>query len=62
MNYAFAALDSYNEALKLNQILRDQQLLAKAKAKIGRILYKILKDKAKARILLYDVTRLVFNE
>ena len=36
--------------------------MAKAKAKIGRILYKILKDKAKARVLFYEVTIFVFNE
>jgi hypothetical protein len=36
--------------------------MAKAKAKIGQILYKILKDKAKARVLYHEVTVLVFTE
>jgi hypothetical protein len=46
----------------LNKILKDQHIMIKAKAKIGWILYKILKDKAKARNLFYEVTILVFNE
>ena len=62
MSYAFLALDSYNEAIQLNKILKDQHIMIKAKAKIGWILYKILKDKAKARNLFYEVTILVFNE
>jgi hypothetical protein len=36
--------------------------MGKAKTKIGQILYKILKDKAKARVLFYEVTVLVFTE
>ena len=59
MNFAFAALDNYNEALQLAQILKDEQLMAQAKAKIGRILFKIMKNKDKARVFLYDVTIIV---
>ena len=33
--------------------------MAQAKAKIGRILFKILKNKDKARVFLYDVTIIV---
>lgn len=36
--------------------------MAYAKSKIGRILYKIFKDKAKAKTLYLDVTRLVLKQ
>lgn len=56
------ALDFYNEALQIAQLLKDEELIAEAKAKIGRILYKVLKNNAKARTFLYESVVVVFKE
>lgn len=62
MNLAFSALDSYNEALQANQFLNDIQIYAYGKAKIGKIIYKILKDNTKARKYFYEAVKVVMKE
>ena len=62
MNQAYLALDFYNEALQMTQLIKDVQLMAEAKAKIGRIIYKILKNNAKARVFLYEAVTVILKE
>ena len=59
MNQAYMALDFYNEALQMTQLIKDAQLIAEAKAKIGRIIYKILKNNEKARVFLYEAVTII---
>ena len=61
MENVYLALDFCNEALQIAQLLKDEELIAEAKAKIGRILYKILKNNAKARTFLYESILIVFK-
>lgn len=62
MSLAYDALDKYNDALQSTKFLEDEQLMAEAKAKIGHIIFKILKNNNKARSLLYDSNKIVFKE
>ena len=62
MNQAYLALDFYNEALQITHLIKDVQLMAEAKAKIGRIIYKILKSNAKARVFLYEAVTVILKE
>jgi hypothetical protein len=55
MDMAFAAIDCYRTTLDIAEMkLEDQELEAEAKAKIGRILLKIMKNSAKAHTSLYE--------
>ena len=62
MDQAYEALDLYKEALQMTLIIKDVQLMAEAKAKIGRIIFKILKDNAKARVFLYEAVTEILKE
>jgi tetratricopeptide (TPR) repeat protein len=62
MNQAYVALDFYKEALQMTHFIKDVQLMAEAKAKIGRIIYKILKNNEKARVLLYEAVTVILKE
>ena len=56
------ALDFYNEALQMTHLIKDVQLMAEAKAKIGRIIFKILKNNEKARVFLYEAVTIILKE
>ena len=55
MDMAFAAIDCYRTTLAIAvEKLEDQEMEAEAKAKIGRILLKIMKNPDKAHTSLYE--------
>jgi hypothetical protein len=62
MNQAYLSLDFYNEALQITHLNKDVQMMAEAKAKIGHIIYKKLKNNAKARVFLYEAEIVILKE
>jgi hypothetical protein len=54
MDYTYCAIDSYNNSLQHATKLGDEDVKAECRAKLGRAYSKILLNKEKARVYLYE--------
>ena len=54
MDYAFAAIDYYNNSIQFALKIEDDDVKAECKAKLGAIYYKVFKNHEKARNYLYE--------
>ena len=62
MPFVNQALDHFNESLELAESLEDVELQAESKANLGHIYYRVIKNNAKARALLFFAVSRVHQE
>jgi hypothetical protein len=62
MPFVNQALDHFNESLELAESLDDVELQAESKANLGHIYYRVIKNNAKARALLFFAVSRVHQE